>query len=111
MKFLDQAKIHIRAGDGGAGCVSFRRERNLPKGGPNGGNGGNGGNVWAEGRAGLNTLIDFRFQQPLRAKNGRQGEGSLRSGAAGEDIGLRVPAGTHMFEVEDGELLAEVSAP
>ena len=108
MKFLDQAKVHIRAGDGGAGCVSFRRERNLPKGGPNG---GNGGNVWAEGTAGLNTLIDFRFQQHFRAKNGRQGEGSLRSGAAGEDIVLRVPAGTQMFDVEDGELLAEVSAP
>jgi GTP-binding protein len=111
MKFLDQAKVHIRAGDGGAGCVSFRRERNLPKGGPNGGNGGNGGTVWAEGTAGLNTLIDFRFQQHFRAKNGRQGEGSLRSGAAGEDIVLRVPAGTQMFDVEDGELLAEVSAP
>ena len=109
MKFLDKAKVHIRAGNGGAGCVSFRRERNLPKGGPNGGNGGDGGTVWAEGTAGLNTLIDFRFQQHFWAKNGRQGEGSLRSGASGDDIVLRVPAGTQFFDAEDDELLAEVT--
>ena len=109
MKFLDQAKVHIRAGNGGAGCVSFRRERNLPKGGPNGGNGGDGGTVWAEGTAGLNTLIDFRFQQHFWAKNGRQGEGSLRSGASGDDIVLRVPAGTQIFDADDDELLAEVT--
>ena len=111
MKFLDQAKVQIRAGDGGTGCASFRRERNVPRGGPDGGNGGRGGSVWAEAAEGLNTLIDFRFQQHFRAKNGRQGEGALRSGAAGADSVLRVPVGTQFFAAESGELLAEVEAP
>ncbi len=111
MKFLDQAKVQVRAGNGGAGCVSFRRERNIPLGGPDGGNGGRGGSVWADGTAGLNTLIDFRFQQHFRAKNGRQGEGSLRSGVSGDDVVLRVPPGTQFFDAETDELLAEVEAP
>lgn len=111
MKFLDQAKVQVRAGNGGAGCVSFRRERNIPLGGPDGGNGGRGGSVWADGTAGLNTLIDFRFQQHFRAKNGRQGEGSLRSGVSGEDRILRVPAGTQFFDAETDELVAEIEAP
>ena len=108
MKFLDHAKVHIRAGAGGHGCLSFRRERNIPFGGPDGGDGGRGGDVWAECAAGLNTLLDFRFRQHFRAGNGRPGAGVLRSGAAGADVILRVPAGTSITDAADGSLLAEL---
>ena len=102
MKFLDQAKVYIRSGDGGAGAVSFRREKFIEFGGPDGGDGGRGGDVWAEVVDGLNTLIDYRYQQHFRAKTGIHGMGRNRTGAKGADVVLRVPAGTQIFE-EDNE--------
>ncbi len=111
MKFLDQARVTIRSGSGGAGCVSFRREKFIEFGGPDGGDGGRGGDVWVEAVDGLNTLIDFRYQQHFFAENGRGGMGRQRSGRSGADIVLRVPAGTEILE-EDGEtLVADLSAP
>ena len=104
MKFLDLAKVTIRSGSGGNGCISFRREKFIEFGGPNGGDGGNGGAVVAEAVEGLNTLIDFRYQQHFFAKNGRAGEGANRTGASGDDIVLKVPVGTEILE-EDGETL------
>jgi GTPase len=102
MKFLDQAKIYIRSGDGGAGCVSFRREKFIEFGGPDGGDGGRGGSVFVECVEGLNTLIDFRYQQHFKAQRGVHGMGRNRTGAAGQDIVLKVPAGTEILD-EDGE--------
>ena len=104
MKFLDQAKIYVKAGDGGAGCVSFRREKFIEFGGPNGGDGGRGGDVIIECVQGLNTLIDFRFQQHFKAKIGGHGMGADRHGANGETKTLKVPPGTQVFD-EDGETL------
>ena len=110
MKFLDEAKVYIRSGDGGNGCVSFRREKFIEFGGPNGGDGGNGGDVVAEAVDGLNTLIDYRYQQHFTAKNGRGGMGKDRRGASGADAVLKVPVGTQIYE-EDGEtLLADLTA-
>jgi GTP-binding protein len=109
MKFLDEAKVYIRSGDGGNGCVSFRREKFIEYGGPNGGDGGNGGDVVAEAVDGLNTLIDYRYQQHFMAKNGRGGMGKDRHGANGADMVLKVPVGTQIYE-EDGEtLLADLT--
>ncbi|MBR2689817.1 MAG: GTPase ObgE [Aquamicrobium sp.] len=104
MKFLDQAKVYIRSGDGGAGSVSFRREKFIEFGGPDGGDGGRGGDVWVEVVNGLNTLIDYRYQQHFRAKTGVHGMGRNRSGAKGADVTLRVPAGTQIY-AEDNETL------
>ena len=104
MKFLDLAKVHIRSGAGGAGCVSFRREKYIEFGGPDGGDGGRGGDVIAEAVDGLNTLIDFRYQQHFFAKTGQHGMGQQRTGADGADIVLRVPVGTEILD-EDGETL------
>src|ERR1700729_619103 len=104
MKFLDEAKVYIRSGDGGNGCVSFRREKFIEFGGPNGGDGGKGGDVVAETVPGLNTLIDYRYQQHFFAKNGGGGMGKDRAGANGPDAILRVPVGTQVYE-EDGETL------
>ncbi|WP_397544234.1 GTPase ObgE [Roseovarius salis] len=104
MKFLDLAKVHIRSGAGGAGCVSFRREKYIEFGGPDGGDGGGGGSVWAEAVDGLNTLIDFRYQQHFFAQNGQHGMGKQRTGKDGSDIVLRVPVGTEILD-EDGETL------
>jgi GTP-binding protein len=109
MKFLDEAKVYIRSGDGGNGCVSFRREKFIEFGGPNGGDGGNGGDVIAQAVEGLNTLIDYRYQQHFTAKNGRGGMGKDRHGANGADIVLKVPVGTQIYE-EDGEaMLADLT--
>src|SRR4249920_1399026 len=109
MKFLDEAKVYIRSGDGGNGCVSFRREKFIEFGGPNGGDGGRGGDVIVEAVDGLNTLIDYRYQQHFKAQNGRAGMGKDRHGANGEDVVLKVPAGTQIYE-EDGEtLLADLT--
>ncbi len=109
MKFLDEAKVYIRSGDGGNGCVSFRREKFIEFGGPNGGDGGKGGDVIVEAVDGLNTLIDYRYQQHFKAKNGHGGMGKDRHGANGADIVLKVPAGTQIYE-EDGEtLLADLA--
>ena len=111
MRFLDQAKIYVKAGDGGAGCVSFRREKYIPRGGPNGGDGGAGGDVIAEVDEGLNTLIDYRYKQHFKAKRGTHGMGSNRTGADGEDVVLKLPVGTQIF-AEDGEtLLADLKEP
>src|SRR3954471_19053341 len=109
MKFLDEAKVYIRSGDGGNGCVSFRREKFIEFGGPNGGDGGKGGDVIAVAVGGLNTLIDYRFQQHFNAKNGRGGMGKDRHGASGADMIMKVPSGTQIYE-EDGEtLLADLA--
>ena len=104
MKFLDQAKVYVRSGDGGAGSVSFRREKFIEFGGPDGGDGGRGGDVWIETVAGLNTLIDYRYQQHFKAKTGGHGMGRNRNGGKGSDITLKVPAGTQIF-AEDNETL------
>jgi GTP-binding protein len=109
MKFLDEAKVYIRSGDGGNGCASFRREKFIEYGGPNGGDGGRGGDVVAESVNGLNTLIDYRYQQHYFAKNGRAGMGKDRHGASGADVVLKMPVGTQIYE-EDGEtLLADLT--
>src|SRR5208282_977404 len=109
MKFLDEAKVYIRSGDGGNGCMSFRREKFIEFGGPNGGDGGKGGDVIAEAVEGLNTLIDYRYQQHFFAKNGGGGMGKDRHGANGADSVLKVPVGTQIYE-EDGEtLLADLT--
>ncbi len=104
MKFLDQAKVYIRSGDGGAGSVSFRREKFIEFGGPDGGDGGRGGDVWAEAVEGLNTLIDYRYQQHFKAGTGTHGMGRNRTGPGGADVVLKVPVGTQIF-AEDGETL------
>ncbi|OWV91010.1 GTPase Obg [Rhizobium sp. R72] len=104
MKFLDEAKVYIKSGDGGAGSVSFRREKFIEFGGPDGGDGGRGGDVWVEAVNGLNTLIDFRYQQHFKAKIGMHGMGKNRTGANGDDVALKVPVGTQIFE-EDRETL------
>ncbi|MEO8926089.1 MAG: GTPase ObgE [Caulobacteraceae bacterium] len=108
MKFLDQCKIYIRSGDGGAGAVSFRREKFIEYGGPDGGDGGRGGDVWVEAVEGLNTLIDYRYHQHFKAKTGGHGMGRNRSGAAGPDATLKVPVGTQVFEEDQETLIADL---
>jgi GTP-binding protein len=111
MKFLDQAKIYIKSGAGGNGCVAFRREKFIEFGGPNGGDGGNGGDVWVECVQNLNTLIDYRYQQHFFAQNGTPGMGQNRAGPNGRDCIVKVPPGTQVF-AEDGEtLLADLTEP
>ncbi|MGB2358361.1 MAG: GTPase ObgE [Paracoccaceae bacterium] len=109
MKFLDLAKVYIRSGSGGGGAVSFRREKYIEYGGPDGGDGGNGGSVIAEVVDGLNTLIDFRYQQHFFADNGRPGMGQQRSGATGGDIILRVPAGTEILDEDQETVIADLA--
>ncbi len=109
MKFLDQAKIYIRSGNGGAGAVSFRREKFLEFGGPDGGDGGRGGDVWVEAVDGLNTLIDYRYQQHFRAKTGMHGMGRNMTGGKGDDIVLKVPVGTQIFEEDDETLICDIT--
>jgi GTP-binding protein len=104
MKFLDEAKVYIRSGDGGNGCVAFRREKYIEFGGPSGGNGGRGGDVIIEAVDGLNTLIDYRYQQHFKAQKGTNGMGKDRHGANGKPIQLKVPVGTQVFD-EDRETL------
>ncbi|MDE1947748.1 MAG: GTPase ObgE [Burkholderiales bacterium] len=108
MKFVDEATIDIAAGDGGSGCMSFRREKFIPFGGPNGGDGGRGGSVWAVADRNINTLIDYRYARRHDAKNGEQGRGSDQFGAAGDDITLRFPVGTIVSDAETGELIVEL---
>ncbi|MDA4845631.1 GTPase ObgE [Hoeflea poritis] len=109
MKFLDQARVYIRSGDGGAGCVSFHREKYIEFGGPDGGDGGRGGDVWAEAVQGLNTLIDYRYQQHYKAKTGIHGMGRNRTGAAGADKILKVPVGTQIFEEDNETLICDLT--
>ena len=111
MKFLDQAKIYIKAGDGGKGCVAFRREKFIEFGGPNGGDGGDGGSVYFEAVENLNTLIDFRYQQHFKAQKGQQGMGSEMTGYKGEDLIIKVPVGTEIV-ADDGEtVIADMVKP
>ena len=110
MKFLDLAKVYIRSGGGGAGCVSFRREKFIEYGGPDGGDGGRGGDVWAEAVDGLNTLIDFRYTQHFKARRGTPGAGRDRTGAGGDDLVIQVPIGTQILaDDEDRSLLADLT--
>jgi len=109
MKFLDQAKIFVKSGNGGAGSVSFRREKYIAFGGPNGGDGGSGGDVWVEATRSLNTLIDYRYKQHYKAGTGIHGMGRDRAGAAGENIELRVPVGTQVIDDENGEILIDLT--
>ena len=108
MKFLDQAKVYVRSGDGGNGCISFRREKFIEFGGPDGGDGGRGGDVVIECVDGLNTLIDYRYQQHFKAKKGGNGMGDNRSGAKGADTVLKVPAGTQVLDEDTERRLAEL---
>ena len=108
--FVDEVEIHVRAGDGGRGCVSFRREKYVPRGGPNGGDGGRGGSVILEADEGLGTLLDFRYKRHYTAQRGGHGEGSDRHGASGDDLVLRVPVGTTIHEPHAGVLLGDLTA-
>jgi len=107
MKFLDEAKIYIKSGDGGDGCVSFRRERNIPHGGPDGGHGGRGGDVVVECVNGLNTLIDFRYQQHFKAQRGIHGMGTNRDGPKGKTTTIKVPVGTQILDEDKGDVIAD----
>ncbi len=109
MQFIDEARIYIKSGNGGAGCVSFRREANIPFGGPDGGNGGRGGHVTLKATRNLNTLVDYRFQQHFKAKTGMHGMGKQRDGIRGEDISLNVPVGTQIFEEDGFTLIADLN--
>tara|TARA_R110000850_G_scaffold3844_1_gene17928 strand:+ start:1262 stop:2296 length:1035 start_codon:yes stop_codon:yes gene_type:complete len=109
MKFLDLAKVYIRSGAGGGGCISFRKEKFIEFGGPDGGDGGGGGSVWAIAVDGLNTLIDFRYQQHFFAKNGQAGMGKQRTGKDGEDIVLRVPVGTEILDEDQETVIADMT--
>ena len=111
MKFVDEAQVEVYAGNGGNGCMSFRREKFIPFGGPDGGDGGRGGSIHAEADPNLNTLVDFRYQRMYRARNGEHGRGSDQFGAAGEDMLLRVPVGTLVRDLDSGELLADLAEP
>lgn len=111
MKFLDQAKIYIRSGDGGGGAVSFRREKYIEYGGPDGGDGGRGGHVWIEAVEGLNTLIDYRYQQHFKAGTGGHGQGRQMHGAAGADVVLKVPVGTQVLDDDRETLIADMDTP
>ena len=108
MKFLDQAKLYVSSGKGGNGCISFRREKYIEFGGPNGGDGGKGGNVSIECVDGLNTLIDFRFKQHFSAKSGEDGKGNEKKGSNGEDIILKVPRGTIILEEDNQTIIADL---
>ncbi|HWP21079.1 MAG TPA: GTPase ObgE [Burkholderiaceae bacterium] len=111
MKFVDEAYIDVAAGNGGNGCVSFRREKFIPFGGPNGGDGGRGGHVWAIADRNLNTLVDFRYARRHEARNGEHGRGSDQYGAAGDDVELRMPVGTIISDADTGEVIAELLTP
>lgn len=108
MKFVDEASIKVTAGNGGHGCLSFRREKFIPFGGPDGGDGGDGGSVYLEANAGLNTLIDFRYKRQFKAENGQCGMGSNCTGKKGEDLVIQVPVGTMVYEAQTDELLGDL---
>jgi GTPase len=110
MKFIDEVKIQVKSGDGGRGCLSFRREKFIPLGGPDGGDGGNGGSVWFHVDTGLSTLLDFRYRVHYKAERGAHGMGKNRHGKGGEDLFIRVPPGTLIYDEDSGELLADLTA-
>ncbi len=110
MKFVDEATIYVEGGKGGNGCVSFRREKFIPRGGPNGGDGGDGGSVWLVADSALNTLLDFRYTRRYRAESGQQGMGSDRTGKGGNDLEIRVPVGTLVFDIDTGEQMGDLVA-
>ncbi|OHB30397.1 MAG: GTPase ObgE [Desulfuromonadaceae bacterium GWC2_58_13] len=109
MKFVDEVKIHVKSGDGGRGCLSFRREKFIPLGGPNGGDGGNGGNVWFRVDNSLSTLLDFRYKVHYKAERGAHGMGKNCHGKGGEDLYISVPPGTLIYDDDSGELLADLT--
>jgi GTP-binding protein len=111
MKFVDEASIHVSAGKGGNGCLSFRREKYVERGGPDGGDGGDGGSVYLVADAGLNTMIDYRYQRRYRAGNGEPGRGRNCTGAGGADLELQVPVGTSVLDEETGEILGDLTVP
>jgi GTPase len=111
MRFLDQAKIYVKAGSGGDGCISFRREKFIPRGGPDGGNGGRGGHIIGRAVAELNTLIDFRYKQHFRAPRGGHGRGKERTGASGADLVLDLPVGTQILAEDGTGAIADLTAP
>ncbi|MCF6765241.1 GTPase ObgE [Thiotrichales bacterium 19S3-7] len=108
MKFVDEVVIHVQAGKGGNGCLSFRREKYVPKGGPDGGNGGNGGSVFVKGNRNVNTLVDYRYVRSYRAKSGQAGAGSNCTGKQGDDLYLTVPVGTAIYDVQSGDQIGEI---
>ena len=110
MKFVDEASIQVKAGDGGDGCIGFRREKFIPLGGPDGGDGGDGGSVWLVGDPNINTLVDFRYTRAFRAQRGENGKGNNCTGRGGEDLVVPVPIGTVVQDEDTGELIGEVLA-
>lgn len=111
MKFVDEAIIKVEAGNGGNGCLSFRREKFIPRGGPDGGDGGDGGSIFLEANSDLNTLVDFRYKRNYRAENGQSGKGSNCTGKKGDDLIIQVPVGTMVFDIDSGELLGDINHP
>jgi GTP-binding protein len=111
LKFVDEASIRVEAGHGGNGCVSFRREKFIPRGGPDGGDGGDGGSVFLQVDAGINTLADFRFKRRFKAQNGRGGAGQNMTGASGSDLYIPVPQGTEIFDLDTSETLGDLTSP
>ena len=109
MKFLDETKIFVKSGDGGDGCVSFRREKNVAMGGPDGGDGGRGGDVVLEGSDSLNTLIDFRYKQHIKGGRGGHGMGKNRTGSKGKSVTVKIPVGTQVLEEDQKTLLADIT--
>ncbi|HET8553873.1 MAG TPA: GTPase ObgE, partial [Rhodanobacteraceae bacterium] len=109
MKVVDEAHINVKAGNGGNGCVSFRREKYVPKGGPDGGDGGSGGSIWLVADEGLNTLVDFRHQHHFKAERGQDGMGADRYGKGGEDLTVRVPVGTVVTNVDTNEIIGDLT--
>ncbi|HDH08667.1 MAG TPA: GTPase ObgE, partial [Gammaproteobacteria bacterium] len=108
MKFVDEAEIKVFAGDGGNGCQSFRREKYIPRGGPDGGDGGRGGDVHLVGSSSLNTLVDFRYTRSFRAKNGEKGRGANCTGAGADDLLIKVPVGTMVTDAGTGEMIGDI---
>lgn len=111
MKFIDEARITVEAGKGGDGCLSFRREKFIPFGGPDGGDGGDGGSIYCEADNNLNTLIEFRYQRQFKAENGQKGGGAQCTGKSGQDLILKVPVGTNIFDADTEELIGDLTQP
>jgi len=109
--FIDEIDVFVKAGDGGAGCVSFRREKYVPRGGPDGGDGGDGGSIWLEADPALNTLLDYHYKRHYEAERGQHGQGGNKHGASGDDLSLKVPVGTVVSDRDTGEVLGDLAQP